>query len=80
MERRNSTESRLDMLEFRISQIDAFIKKDSEEREEILLILQELKISQAKMNTIMGATAAIASGVIAAGGWFVQSILGKIFH
>ena len=80
MERRTSTESRLDMLEFRITQIDSFIKKDTEEREKILEILKSLQIEQAKTHTIMGSAAFLASGAIYAGWFIIQSVFNKFYH
>ena len=80
MDRRESLESRLDVLEFRIAQVDTALKKISDEREEILYILKNIEVAQAQTKTIIGGAAFLASGAIAAAWWFIQSVFVKVFH
>jgi len=83
-ERRTSAESRLTMLEYRMTEIERDHKETREQTElanlAIMDKLSEIKSDQDKVKTIIGGAAFLASGAIAAAWWFIQSVFVKMFH
>lgn len=79
-ERRISLESRLDLLEFRMSQADINFKSMKENHEEMLRILSKLELNQDRHATIIGGAALIATGIVSVIWWVIQGTIGKVFH
>jgi len=79
-ERRVSSESRLTMLEYRMTEIEKEYNESKEQNRAILDKLSEIKSDQDKVKTIIGGAAFLASGAIAAAWWFIQSVFIKVFH
>jgi hypothetical protein len=84
IEKRTSPESRLTMLEYRMSEIERDHRETREQHEQataaIMEKLSEIKSDQDKVKTIIGGAAFLASGAIAAAWWFIQSVFVKVFH
>lgn len=78
-ERRESIQSRFDMLEHKVKAIEADNFKMREDHDEMMNILRNLSVQQAKTQTIVGGAVWVAGGFATVAGLFLQHFLNKLF-
>jgi len=79
-ERRHSQESRLDMLEYRLDQLNILVGEMEHDKDEMLAILRKLEADQARTQTIIGGAAFLASGAIAGLWYLAKEFLARFIH